>query len=59
MTGRGCDRCATTVIIPFYDRYIPRAQAMAEFNVKLRRDVRVTPVMLSIRDGLTLVRRVA
>ena len=32
-------------------------QAMHELNVKIRRDPRVTQVLLPLRDGLTLVRR--
>jgi caffeoyl-CoA O-methyltransferase len=31
-------------------------QAMHEFNVKVRRDVRVEKVILPLRDGLSLIR---
>ena len=30
------------------------AQALHEFNVKLRKDVRVDPLVLPLRDGLTV-----
>jgi len=32
------------------------AQAMHEFNVKVRKDKRVEQVVLPLRDGLTLIR---
>ena len=34
------------------------AQALHEFNVKLRKDARVDQLLLPLRDGLTVVTRV-
>ena len=46
-------------VLPGGDDGSPEARAIGELNVRLARDPRVVSVLLTVRDGVTLVRRVS